>query len=154
MEIVEIKQLISTILDEHNVKLYDVKWLNQGKNRILQVAIMHEDGLMDLDTCQTVSEAISLRLDDSPLSDVNYFLEVCSPGAEREIREASELSHLVGKHIYVRFNKPEGKNEDVKGDLISYVDNMVTIEYQDKAVKKKITFNVDNIDNMNLAVKI
>ncbi|MFI3283821.1 MAG: ribosome maturation factor RimP [Erysipelotrichaceae bacterium] len=154
MEVKAIKELIQPILDQSKVTLYDVKWVNQGKNRILQVAIMHDDGSMDLDTCQEVSEAISLKLDESPLSDVNYFLEVCSPGAERELRSSKDIEQVIGQHIYVLFNESVGKLQEVKGDLLSYENNELTVSYQDKSVKRKVSFKEDNIAKINLAVHI
>jgi len=48
---------------------------------------MFEDGTMDLDTCTLIASEISPLLDESPLKDMKYFLEVCSPGAERELKD-------------------------------------------------------------------
>lgn len=154
MEIIEISQLIKPILEENMVSLYEIKWLIQGKDRILQIAVMNEMGTMDLDTCQNVSEAISLCLDNSALSDATYFLEVCSPGAERAIKSKDEYPGLVGQHLYFTFIKPEGKLMEVKGDLIAYENHTLTVSYQVKAVKRKLIFSDENVAKANLAVRI
>ena len=80
-----ITELIRPVLDAMAIELYEVKWLGSGKNRTLEISIMRPDGTMDLDTCALVSEKLSELLDsDADLTDA-YMLEVCSPGAEREV---------------------------------------------------------------------
>ena len=74
-----IKTLILPVLDSLGIQLYDLKWVNEKKSRILQIAVMRADGSMDIDTCALVSEKISEALDahDDWIS-FEYFLEVCS----------------------------------------------------------------------------
>ena len=43
-----LKELCLPVLEECNVILYDIKWQGNGKERTLEVSIMHEDGSMDL----------------------------------------------------------------------------------------------------------
>ncbi len=150
-QISKIKELIEPSLTLEKVKLYDVKWINDKKNRILQVSITKEDGSMDIDTCALVSENISLVLDDE--IDSQYLLEVCSPGAEREIKDLNELESLIGKHVFVRLKHAiKGKNE-YQGDL-EKVDSSILLKYRDKAVYKKLEFNREEIDFIRLAVNI
>ena len=53
-----LKEKIEASISGHNVILYDVKWVQEGKMRILQVSIMNEDGSMDIDTCAEMSSLI------------------------------------------------------------------------------------------------
>ena len=46
-----IKTLILPVLDSLGIQLYDLKWVNEKKSRILQIAVMRADGSMDIDTC-------------------------------------------------------------------------------------------------------
>ena len=150
-QISKIKELIEPSLTLEKVKLYDVKWINDKKNRILQVSITKEDGSMDIDTCALVSENISLVLDDE--IDSQYLLEVCSPGAEREIKDLNELESLIGKHVFVRLKHAiKGKNE-YQGDL-DKVDSSILLKYKDRAVYKTLEFNREEIEFIRLAVNI
>ena len=89
-----LKDLILPVLDSLDIQLYDLKWVNDKKARILQIAVMRADGSMDIDTCALVSEKISEVLDaHDDLIRSEYFLEVCSPGAERELRSPQELQY-------------------------------------------------------------
>ncbi len=152
MEAIEkIKELIQPILSENKIKLYDVKWTSEKNNKILQISILKEDDTMDLDTCALISEKISVVLDE--LLTYQYMLEVCSPGAEREIKNFDEIKNYVGKYIFVRLNHSiKGKNE-FTGEIES-VDDLITINYRDKAVLRKVSFETKEIEFIRFAVKI
>ncbi len=150
----KIKELILPELTPFNVKLYDVKWVNEKKNRILQISIMKQDGSMDIDTCADVSEKLSLILDEQYPELDEYFLEVCSPGAEREVKELSELGYLIGQHIYVRLKHPAKKMLEIVGDLLKVENGEVTMNYRDKALTREVTFNQEDIEFCRLAVRI
>ena len=122
--------------------------------RILQVSVMHADGSMDIDTCAAVSEGISALLDDSDIISHEYFLEVCSPGAERELRNEQEIVEAVGEYVFVKMKDPKAGMDCVKGTLLAVDENGVTIEYMAKAVRKKIVIDRGNIALIRLSVKI
>lgn len=153
-QIDKIKELILPELTPFDVKLYDVKWVNEKKNRILQISIMKQDGSMDLDTCANVSEKVSLLLDEKYPELDDYFLEVCSPGAEREIKDLNELCDLIGQHIYVRLKHPAKKMLEITGDLLKVENGEVTMNYRDKALTREVTFTQDDIEFCRMAVRI
>ncbi len=72
-QLTKIKELVTPILQEEDILLYDVKWHTEGKNRILQISIMRKDGSMDIDTCAEMSEKISVKLDEEDLIASEYF---------------------------------------------------------------------------------
>lgn len=149
-----IKSLIDPILTKHDVLCYECKWTNEGKMRILQVAIMRNDGSMDLDTCQMVSNDVSEVLDVNDLISFEYYLEVCSAGAERELRSDAEIAGFIGANIFVRFEKPVDKKADVTGELLSFEDGVLVVAYRDKQKKVKITVEKSNITLIRLAVAL
>ncbi len=152
MESIEkIKQLIQPVLEQNEIELYEAKWLNEKKSKILQIAIMKKNGSMDLDTCALMSEKISEILDD--VITMQYLLEVCSPGAEREIKDLNELANLIDKHVFVRLNHSVNKKNEFTGDIVR-ADEVITLSYRDKAVLKKIDFKKEEIEFIRLAVKI
>ncbi len=149
----KLKELFQPVFDEFGVRLYELKWIG-GRDRTLQVAIMKEDGSMDLDTCADVSERLSEVLDASDPISEEYTLEVCSPGAEREIKDLSELDHLIGSYIHVRLSVPFKKMTEITGELVSVEDNQVTVSYRDKAAVRKAVLNREDIEYARMAVRI
>lgn len=153
-QISKIREMIQPVLAQQSCSLYVLKWVQDGKMRILQVSVMHADGSMDIDTCAAVSEGISALLDDSDIISHEYFLEVCSPGAERELRNEQEIVEAVGEYVFVKMKDPKAGMDCVKGTLLAVDENGVTIEYMAKAVRKKIVIDRGNIALIRLSVKI
>lgn len=154
VQVQTIKDLITPILEQDEIQLYDVSWQMEGKNHILQIAIMHKDGSMDIDTCVSMSEKLSLVLDETELIANEYFLEVCSPGAERELKDDAQIKGAVDEYVFVKLSNPKQGLSEVKGYLKEVSDETLLIEYMDKAVKKKATIERNNIALIRLSVKI
>lgn len=150
----QIKEMCTTLLQAEEIQLYDVSWQQEGRNRILQIAIMREDGSMDIDTCAMMSEIISQKLDELDLVSGEYFLEVCSPGAERELKDDVQIKAALNEYVYVKLRNPQAGYDALKGYLIAVEDDAITISYMDKAVKKQAKVQKDNIALIRLSVKI
>ena len=149
----KLEELFLPVLQEMNVRLYELKWIS-GKDRTLQVAIMNEKGEMDLDTCVAVSEKLSELLDREDVISEEYTLEVCSPGAEREIRDVNELDSMQGAYIHVRLKEPFKKMLEIAGEILSVEDGVVKLSYRDKAATRTAEFTKDNIEFVRMAVRI
>lgn len=150
----KVKELISPLFLQEDIQLYDLSWHQEGKSRILQIAIMRKDGSMDIDTCAEMSEKISAVLDEADIIASEYFLEVCSPGAERELKNEQQIIDAIDEFVYVKLKDPKSGMDAVKGYLRAYENKEATIEYMDKAVKRKISISADNIALIRLSVKI
>ena len=86
-----LKEMFLPVLQQMDIRLYDLVYRNSGRERILEVSIMKQDGSMDLDTCAAVSEKLSEVLDrEDPISE-EYTLEVCSPGFHCPYRPCSDF---------------------------------------------------------------
>lgn len=154
MEKQAIEHLVMPVLATQNLILSELKWVQEGSMRILQIAIMREDGSMDLDTCAEISQVLNPILDESPLGQETYVLEVCSPGAERELKTVNDRLHAVGAYVKVRFHHPIEKSLEYSGTLERYDGVVGELNIRIKAARKKIVFEENNIAKMNLAVKI
>ncbi len=153
-QIAKIKEMIQPVLAQHRCSLYDLKWVQDGKMRILQVSVMYPDGSMDIDTCAAVSEGISSLLDENDMISHEYFLEVCSPGAERELKSTQEMVEAIGKYVFVKLKDPKSGMDSVKGELLAVDEEGVEIAYMAKAQRKKMRVDAGNIALIRLSVKI
>ncbi|MBR2794912.1 MAG: ribosome maturation factor RimP [Solobacterium sp.] len=147
-----LKELIEPVLAANGVILYEMKWL--GNERTLQIAIMREDGSMDLDTCAVVSDALSTALDSYKGLDQAYTLEVCSPGAEREIRSLSELEHMEKPYVYLRLRHPVRGQLELTGEVQSFENSVITLKYRDKAAQRTAEIPQEDVEYIRLAVRI
>ncbi len=152
-KIEHLKELFQPAFESNNVKLYELVFRNSGKDRTLEVSIMKPDGTMDLDTCAAVSESLSEILDQEDPINEEYTLEVCSPGAEREIKDLDEIQS--GLYVYVRLKHPFKKMLEFVGEILEVSDTgLITLAYRDKAATRKAEFTKDDIDYIRMAVKL
>ena len=83
-----------------------------------------------------------------------YSLEVCSPGAEREIKDYAEFEQLVDEYIYVQLKEPFKKMVEITGFVRAASAEAIELEYRDKAVKRTATIEKNNICFARLAIKL
>ncbi len=151
----ELEELIRPLLHAQDLRLAECKWVHQSGMQILQVAIMRPDGSMDLDTCALASQQISDLLDaHENLIPSEYYLEVCSPGAERELKTEENIVFSIGKIVFVKFHHPISKLLETTGILVSYVDGKGTLSFRDKALTRTLEFTRDNLSFIRLAVRL
>ncbi len=148
----QITQDIQPILDQFQIELYEINLLKSKKHTTLQIAIMHADGSMDIETCANVSEQISILLDEKDYISEEYFLEVCSAGAERALRNLEEIKHAVGSKVFVKFVNPVKSLNEVTGVLVSCDEDTISFSYQEKAVKKSLQTETSNVKKIRLSV--
>ncbi|MCE3009623.1 MAG: ribosome maturation factor RimP [Proteobacteria bacterium] len=99
----KIEALAEQAAAQNSVQIYDVEFIPHG--RILRVSI-DRDGGVGIEDCANVSRDLGTALDESPvLEDINYNLEVSSPGLERKLKRPWHFQKAVGKKIQVRLSE-------------------------------------------------
>lgn len=149
-----LKTWLIPLLEKYGCRLYDLEWDTAMKPPVLRISIEKPDGSMDLDTCAEVSDAVSAKLDESDEIDGEFMLEVCSPGAERELRSDEEIARALGSYVYVQLKDAMAGMQDVTGDLKEVHDDSVVISYFVKGRPKKVTIPKENIALIMTAVKV
>ncbi len=135
--------LIKATVEEQGVSLWDVRFLKEGASWYLRVFIDKEDGVT-IDDCTNVSHAIDPIIDEADPIDKAYYLEVCSPGIERELTRPFHYESVVGEKIKVKLYKAiDGKKEFI-GVLKSAADKIVL-----EAEENELTFEFKEISKAN-----
>ena len=145
-------ELFQPVFDECHVRLYEIVWLSNEKT--LQVAIDNDAHAIDLDICAEVSEKLGVVLDKYDPIKEEYSLEVCSPGAEREIKDYAEFEQLVDEYVYVQLKEPFKKMVEITGFVRAASAEAIELEYRNKAVKRTATIEKNNICFARLAIKL
>lgn len=147
MDINLIKEKILEVIP-NELSLYDVSYQKEGGNLILQVLLDKKEGIT-IEDLEGANKLISDMLDkydsDMPL----YYLEVSSPGAEKELRNYEEIKENVGKYIYLETNlvKYYGTLEEVN-------ENNLVIRVNFKGRFKNINISLADLNFIRLAVKV
>lgn len=130
-----IKEKISPLLESFRLELYSLKVKREFGMDILEILVDGER--LDTDYLGEVNMAINDLIDE--FLPVDYYIEVASPGAIRELRSLDEVKKHISKYIHIISDKynHEGTLEEVKGDLICIKVNLkgrfktFEIPYQD-----------------------
>ena len=116
--------LIKETVEEQGVSLWDVRFLNEGASWYLRVFIDSPNGL-SIDDCTNVSHAIDPIIDEADPIDVSYYLEVCSPGLERELTRPNHFEKSVGKTVKIKLYKAIDGVKELTGILKSAAERVV-----------------------------
>ena len=107
----KVYSLIEETVKNEGVTLWDVRFLKEGANWYLRVFIDKPEGI-SIDDCTAVSHAIDPIIDEADPLDKSYFLEVCSPGIERELTRPWHYEAVLGEKIKIKLYKAlDGKKE-------------------------------------------
>lgn len=153
MSIVQkVKSIVTEQVKDSNYSLYDVEYVKEGSDYFLRV-YFDKDGGLSLDDCVLLSEKLAEELDKEDFISDKYYLEVSSPGIERDLRDLEEVSNSVGKHVYIKTYEKIDNQKEFYGDILSVDGDEITIEYKDKARVKKSVVKYEKIAKIRLAVK-
>lgn len=116
--------LIKETVEEQGVSLWDVRFLKEGASWYLRVFIDSPNGI-SIDDCTNVSHAIDPIIDEADPIDVSYYLEVCSPGLERELTKPNHFEKSVGKTVKIKLYKAIDGVKELTGILKSAAERVV-----------------------------
>ncbi len=108
--------LLSPILDGEGIKLVDVEYENQKKNRMLRLLIYKPDGITIKD-CQHVSEIVGPVLQMHGFKLDRHSLEVASLGLDRPLSTETDYRRNLSKNIQIEVLSPSGKFLQLSGIL-------------------------------------
>ena len=123
--------IVEPFAEELGLKIWDVRFLKEGSSWYLRIFI-DKDGGVSIDDCVDLTHAINKPLDEADPIEQAYFLEVSSPGVERDLVRDEHFTAYIGEKIKVKMIRPvEGKRE-FSGILADYSDGNITISLGDE----------------------
>ena len=119
-------EIVEPFAQELGLRIWDVRFLKEGSSWYLRIFI-DKDGGVSIDDCVDLTHAINKPLDEADPIEQAYFLEVSSPGVERDLVRDEHFEAYIGEKIKVKMIRPiEGKRE-FSGILSDYSDGNITI---------------------------
>ena len=138
-------ELIKDAVEAEGVRLWDVRFLKEGASWYLRVFIDKPEGI-SIDDCTNVSHAIDPIIDEADPIDVSYYLEVCSPGIERELTRRRHYEESVGKPVRLNLYKAYDGKKELTGTLENVGEDSVTLNTGTDV----LTVEFKNISKANL----
>lgn len=125
-----VTKIVKPIIAELGLRLWDVRFVKEGAQHYLRIFIDNDKGI-DINDCTNVSHAIDPAIDEADPISVPYYLEVCSPGINREIKTKEHLDYAVGKSVILRTVRPEDGIKEFIGTLLKWDKENVLLQTQE-----------------------
>lgn len=122
-----VERIAAPIARELNLRIWDIEFVKEGASWFLRFYI-DKDGGVTIDDCEKFSRAVDGPLDEADPIPQSYYMEVSSPGIERELRRDAHFAQFLGSRVRVRMIRPlpDGERE-VEGRLSAYGDGKITL---------------------------
>ena len=117
-----VRQLAEPIAEELGVFIWDVEFVKEGARRVLRITIDSEEGV-GIEDCEKLHRAIDPILDEADPIEEQYYLEVSSPGLERELKNADHIYACEGWDVEVRLYAPLEGSKIFRGVLLPLGEN-------------------------------
>ena len=117
-----VAELITPVAEELGYFIWDVEFVKEGGRRILRITIDSEEGIT-IDDCEKLHRAIDPVLDEADPIEEAYYLEVSSPGIERDLKNDMHISACEGWDVEVRLYAPIDNSKVFRGKLLELGEN-------------------------------
>ncbi len=136
-DIKRITQLADTVSSSIGLSVVDVRLVQQGKRRTMEITIYRPGGRIGLDDCEQMSRQLeaALELEPDDVFESSFDLEVQSPGIDRKLASEREYSLFSGLPVEVKTKqKVEGLGSAFTGKLLGLENDSVMIADPQKLI--------------------
>ncbi len=124
-----VREAIQPTVTELGYNIWDITYSKVGADYHLEITIDSPAGI-NIEDCEKVHRAIDPILDEIDPIEGFYYLDVSSPGVERELRTEEHIRLSVGEKVKAKlFTAKDGKKL-VSGILSAFEDGKITITEQ------------------------
>lgn len=142
-----VRALAEPLAEDLGCWVWDVEFVKEGTRKILRITIDSEEGI-DIDVCEKLHRAIDPLLDEADPIEEAYYLEVSSPGIERELRTQLHIDACEGWDVEVKLYAPINGVKMFRGVLLQSGENQEVriesngsiLEFERSAVAKISTY--------------
>ncbi len=114
------------IAEELGLELWDVRFEKEGSLWYLRFFIDKEGGV-DINDCENFSRRIDPVLDENDPVSNQYYLEVSSPGVERDLLREHHFIKYMGEEIRIRLIRAIEGVKEFEGKLVGFEDDNISV---------------------------
>lgn len=125
--VTQIYEMVKPIADELNYEIYHIEYVKENGEYYLRIYIEKQGGIT-LNDCEALSRRVSDIMDEKDPIEEAYFLEVSSPGLNRNLFTESHYKRFVGREIMVKLTKAIDGKKNIKGILKEVNEENIIVE--------------------------
>ena len=148
-----VSENLSAYLAENNLELWNVEFVKEVKDWFLRVYIDKVEGseekYVSIEECENASRYLSEILDEKNPIEQNYYLEVSSPGLDRELITEEHYKRYIGSQVEMKLYKALDGKKQIDGCLLEVNEDNYVIEEENG---NKITVEKSQVARTKLAV--
>jgi len=133
----KVQEILTPCLADMGFDLVNVRLDSLGGKRktLLITAEKPDNGGINLDECAEISRASAALLDVEDVISDSYYLEVSSPGIDRELVRQEDFDYAMGFEVKIKLKMPIGERVNFRGILKSRTEVGVVMELDDESVE-------------------
>ena len=121
-----VREAIESTVSELGYSIWDITYQKVGADYHLEITIDSKDGI-NIEDCEKVHRAIDPILDEIDPIEGFYYLDVSSPGLEREIRTDEHIAAMVGAKVEAKLYAARDGKKSIIGSLVGLDGDLVVI---------------------------
>ena len=129
------EEVLADFLEKENLMLWHTEFKKEGKDQILRIYIDKEEGYISTDECEKVSRFLDAKLDEIDPVSGNYYLEVSSPGMDRQLYTKDQYMRYIGEEVEVKLFKAVGGKKKIEGPLAEADDSGIVVTCEDEDIR-------------------
>lgn len=148
-----IEEISADFMEENGLELYHVEFVKEGRDWFLRVYIdklsASAEEYISTDDCEKVSRFLSEELDRLDPIEQNYYLEVSSPGMDRQLLNERHYEKYTGRLVEVKLYKGTDGRKNFEGILLGLSEGNIVIRDEQN---KEWMFPLEQVAKTSLAV--
>lgn len=132
-----VREAIEPTVTELGYRIWDVVYGKIGADYHLEITIDSDSGI-NIEDCERVHRAIDPILDECDPIEGFYYLEVSSPGIERELRTDEHIKYSLGQKVKAKLFAAKCGTKEISGMLTAFdgVNIVITTDGSDISLEK------------------
>ncbi len=113
-----VRELAEPAAESLGCWVWDVEFVKEGTRKILRITIDSEEGI-DINVCEKMHRTMDVILDEADPIAEPYYLEISSPGIERELKTPVHIEACEGWDVEVKLYAPIDGMKAFRGVLLA-----------------------------------
>ena len=131
-----VREAIAPTVEALGYRIWDIEYKKIGADYHLEITIDNDEGIY-IEDCEKVHRAIDPILDEVDPIETFYYLEVSSPGIERELRTAEHIVACIGMKAQAKLFVAVDGAKSFVGEIVSYEDDTLTLRTESGEIALK-----------------
>ncbi len=121
-----VREAIAPTVTELGYSIWDITYAKVGADYHLEITIDKPEGI-DIEDCEKVHRAIDPILDEIDPIEGFYYLDVSSPGVERELRTDEHITASIGQKVEAKLFAARDGKKSIVGLLSALDGDKITV---------------------------